>query len=83
MATEMKQPKVKFSANKTGNFNYTSDVDLVNISIANYGASPITLTINGISVIIAANESFADTFSDFRDVSIVATNSYRVILRGW
>ena len=82
MATEMKQPKVKYAVSKTGNFSYTSDVDLVSVSIAN-GTAPLTLTINGISVVVAANETYTDTFSDFRTVDIVTTSSYRLILRGW
>jgi hypothetical protein len=53
------------------------------ISVTNDGIEDITLSINGISIPIGADESFDGNFEAFREVSITAgaSTAYRAVVR--
>ncbi|MDP4143186.1 MAG: hypothetical protein Q8936_01710 [Bacillota bacterium] len=84
MATEMKQPKVRFTHSGSGNYSYSSqDRSFVSASVTNYGPTDLQLNIREVSIIVKSGETFTDTFDDFNSISIVTTSTFRLILRGW
>ncbi len=52
------------------------------LAITNDGLSDLTLTINNISVIVKAGETFDDDFEDFTQVQVTSSVDYRICMRG-
>lgn len=79
---ERTSPRVIQAANGTGNTAITCAKPSIGFAIKNTGAASLTITINAITITVAASETFDDNFNVFNSVTIAATDTFKYLVRG-
>jgi len=52
------------------------------LSVVNRGATDVTVTVEDISVTVAADETFSGAFRDFTAVIVTASDAYALVVMG-
>lgn len=71
--------KDAFSGSSTVTKTYQNN--MYGFGIVNDGASDLTVTINGFSIVVKSGEAFDDLFDPFKTLTITGTSAFRAVVR--
>jgi hypothetical protein len=70
-------PKIKAAFSGNTSQDHTFSVDMKGVTITNDGSTPLTITVNGITLTVDVGESFSGRYDAFRVITIDGSTPYR------